>query len=408
MAKYRYQATNQIGEIIEGDITAPNKDYVFNWLTKKQLTPVNIKEAKEGGGKSEKLKLPSRGRISPLDRIVLVRQLASVLHAGISIVEGMEILIKDSEKPYIKKVLLDIKEIMERGEPLAAGFASFPKDFSPVFVGLIQAGESSGNLDETLKEIVVQQQREYELKRTIRSAMIYPAILLFVSVVIVTILVTFILPRITIAFEQSNVELPLITKIVIGISRVFSGNPVFTVAGLFGFFGMGAFLAIWSPVVIKKMLERLFMRLPLVSRLLKQLALARFAGILSGLLHAGLPAIEALKITAESVGNEVYKTRVTASIDSIKRGTSIADSLRDEGKLFPHILISMISVGEKSGTLDETLGSLGEFYEDEVDRLVKNMLALLEPIMLLIMGLVIGLVAMSILLPIYKMVSGIQ
>lgn len=405
--KYHYQATNQIGEIIKGEITAPNKDYVFNWLTKKQLTPVDIKEQKVGE-ETKKLKLPARGKISPLDRIVLVRQLAAILRAGISVVEGFEILIKDSDRPYLKKILIDIKTVMEQGEPLAAGFASFPKDFSPVFIGLIQAGENSGKLDETLKEIVVQQQREYELKRSVRSAMIYPAILLTVSVVIVVILVTFIMPRITVAFEQSGVELPLITKIVVGISRVFAGNPLFTVAGLLGFMGLGVFLVFWSPLAIKKLMEKIFMRTPIVSKLLKQLALTRFAAILSGLLHAGLPATESLKITSDSIGNETYKGKLLSALESIKRGTSIADSLKGETKLFPHILISMISVGEKSGTLDETLGSLAEFYEDEVDRLVKNMLALLEPILLLIMGLVIGLVAMSILLPIYKMVSGVQ
>lgn len=407
MAKYRYQATNQIGEIIEGELTGPNKEYVFNMLTKKQLTPVNIREETERE-EEKALKLPSRGRLSPLGKIIMVKQLSAVLHAGIPVVEGFDILIKDSEKPYLKKILLDIKTIMERGETLAAGFASYPREFSPVFIGLIQAGENAGNLDTTLKEIVVQLSKEYELKRSVRAAMIYPAILLIVSVVIVTILITFILPRITIAFEQSGVELPLITKIVLGITKVLSYNPVFTMAGLIGFFSLGAFLTIWSPLAIKRMMEKAFMRIPVVSKLIKQMALARLAGILSGLLKGGIPAVEALTITASSIGNETYKNYLMKTVDSIKRGTSIADSLRGDTRLFPNILISMIAVGEKSGTLDETLGSLSEFYEDEVDRLVKNMLALLEPILLLIMGLVIGLVAMSILLPIYKMVSGIQ
>jgi len=142
--------------------------------------------------------------------------------------------------------------------------------------------------------------------------------------------------------------------------------------------------------------------------MMRQLALARFAGILSGLLGAGLPATEALKITGASIGNETYRKKLAESLEAIKRGTSIADSLREDTRLFPHILISMVAVGEKSGTLDETLGSLGEFYEEEVDRLVENLLSLLEPLLLLVMGLIVGVIAMSILLPIYKMVSGIQ
>jgi len=405
--KYRYQATNQIGEIIEGELTGPNKEYVFNVLAKKQLTPVHIKEETEKE-EEKALKLPSRGHLSALGKIVMVKQLSAVLRAGIPVVEGFDILIKDSEKPYLKRVLLDIKTVMERGESLAAGFASYPREFSPVFVGLVQAGENSGNLDQTLQEIMVQLSKEYELKRSVRAAMIYPTILLIVSVVIVTILVTFILPRITIAFEQSGVELPLITKVVLGITKVLSYNPLFTMAGLFGFFGIGAFFTIWSPPAIKRMMEKVSMRLPVVSKLIKQMALARLAGILSGLLKGGIPAVEALTITASSIGNETYKTYLMKTVDSIKRGTSIADSFRGDARLFPNILISMIAVGEKSGTLDETLGSLAGFYEDEVDRLLKNALALLEPMLLLFMGLVIGLVAMAILLPIYKMVSGIQ
>jgi len=396
-----------MGEIVRGDITAPNKDYVFNFLTKKQLTPVNIKEAK-ADEEQKKLKLPARGKISSLDRIILVKRLAAILKAGVPVVEGFDILIKDSEKPYLKKVLIEIKEIMERGEPLAAGFAAFPKDFSPVFIGLVQAGENTGNLDETLQEIVVQQQREYKLKSKVRSAMIYPAILLLTSIFIIIILVTFILPRITVAFAQSNVELPFITRIVIGVSSVFSQSPLLTILGFFVFMGLGAFLTIWSPASVKTVMEKILMRIPLISKMMRQLALARFAGILSGLLGAGLPATEALKITGASIGNETYRKKLAESLEAIKRGTSIADSLREDTRLFPHILISMVAVGEKSGTLDETLGSLGEFYEEEVDRLVENLLSLLEPLLLLVMGLIVGVIAMSILLPIYKMVSGIQ
>lgn len=405
--KYEYQATDQVGEIINGELTAPNKDYVLNWLAKKQLTPVSIKEI--GVVKEvKKLKLPSHGRLSPLDKIILVKRLGAVLRAGIPVVEGLEILIRDSEKPYLEKVLNDVKTVLERGETLASGFASYPRDFSPVFVGLVQAGENAGNLDKTLKEIVVQLTKEYELKRSVRAAMIYPTILLIVSIIIITVMITFVLPRITVAFEQSGVELPLVTRIVIKTSDIFSQNPVFTILGLFVFLGLGMFLALWSPIVIKRVMEKVYIRIPILSKLIKQMALARFAGILSGLLKGGLPAVEALTITAESIGNETYRGKIAQTVEAIKRGTSIADSLRGNPSLFPHMLISMIAVGEKSGTLDETLGSLAEFYEDEVDRLLKNILALVEPLMLLIMGLVIGLIAVSILLPIYKMVSGIQ
>lgn len=403
--KFTYQATDRVGETVRGEMEAPNKERVFELLVGKGLTPIVIKEETAPKAKRGGLSMSiGGGGLSAIDKILFAKRLTAVLKAGIPIVESLDILITDSKEGRLKTVLVELKTGLERGESLAAGFSRFPKDFSPVFIGLIKAGEDSGTLTQTLETITLNLKKEYEVKRNIRAAMFYPAILLASSGFIVIVMITFVLPRITVAFEQSGVEMPLVTRMMLALSHFVVGNPARTLILFLGFVATFIFLLVSKPG--QKILGKIMARLPVISSVIKQMALSRFSRVFASLLKSGVPVLESLDITATSIGSETYEREIRVAQENVRKGIAIADSFRGKPNLFPTVLISMIAIGEKSGTLDETLGTLAEFYDEEVDRLIKNALTLIEPIMLLVMGLVVGGIAVSILLPIYKLVSG--
>ncbi len=401
--RFTFQATDQVGEIIRGEMDAPDKDFVFNALTKRGLTPIVIKPMTSGGGLLKKGGRIELGKLSALDKILLVKRLAAVLRAGIPVVESIEIIGSDTKPGRLRNILISLKASLERGETLAAGFTEFPKEFSSVFIGLIKAGENSGSLDKNLETLASYLKRDYEVKRNLKSAMFYPTILLTTSIIIVVIMVVFVLPRITKAFETSGIPLPFITRMFLTVSSIVSGNPI-AVIGTFFAAVIGFFLFMRSAPG-KRIVSVLSMRLPVISGVIKQLALSRFADILSSLLSSGLAAIEALEITAKSIGNLTYEREIEKAKENVKRGIPIGESLKGKPNLFPNVLVSMVTIGEKSGTLDETLKTLGEFYQEEVDRLIKNALTLIEPLMLLVMGGVVAFIAISILLPIYQLIG---
>ncbi|MDP3901977.1 MAG: type II secretion system F family protein, partial [bacterium] len=371
-------------------------------LEAKGMSPILIE--KEGDVKgSPGLSMSLFERVKPIDLIMISRNLSIMIKAGISITESLDILINDSEKRIIKKILGEAKFNIQKGQPLSATFSYYKKYFPPVFVGLIKAGEVSGNLSESFAELAKYMSREYSLKRKIRSALAYPAILMTGSTGIITLLLVFVLPRLAKSFAASNVELPMITKIFMGISLVLSKSILADLL-IFIFF-VWLFFYFRKTDFGRKIFYGISLRIPVIKDLVKKSALIRLSRTLGGLIGSGLVIMEALELTAEAVGNSLYKKALLKAIGKIKSGIPLSKALGGYNNLFPHIFVNMLAVSEQTGSMESVLKTFSDFYDEEIDNTLKDMTTMIEPIMLLIMGLIIGAIALSVLLPVYQLVG---
>ncbi len=372
-------------------------------LSAKGLISLSIEEKRTGIFSGE---LHLFSRISALDKILFTRHLAATLKAGISLAEALEIISVDYKKPFVKRVLQEAQAGVQRGEMLSDMFARYPRYFSPVFTGLVRAGELSGSLDAAFDNLSTQLFRDYDLLKRVRLAMIYPLILLTGSTGIIVLLMTFVLPRMAKAFKGIVADMPFLTQILIDMSGYLGKNPYLTM-GLFVGILVGLFYCgrtVWG----KRLLFHVFERLPVSSELMKKLALARFARTFRNLVSTGVGAIDALEITASTIGNPTYERALHTIVGELKRGSNLAETFRFRPHLFPNFFTSLVMIGERTGTLDKSLATVSAFYDEEVDRLLKTLVSLLEPILLLIMGVVVALVALAVLLPIFRLVRSVQ
>lgn len=410
MPLYNYKAVDKSGSIVQGEIKAASKKEALDELSKQGFLPIVVEESGSGEGRaalSTFYKVFSVfGGITTIDKILLARHLSVILKAGLGLAEALGIILADAKKPTVRKILEQAKSGVERGEPLSGVFADYPQYFSPVFVGLIKAGESSGTLDVALENLYNQLLRDYDLLKRVRMAMIYPLVLLVGSGGVIILMLTFVLPRMAKAFEGILQELPLITRIFIGISGYLSWSPTLTVSA-FALIIVGGFYLSRSARG-KKILFDFFEQLPVSSELIKKLALARFSRTLQNLLAGGVGAIEAIEISATTIGNPMYTESLLEINKDLKRGANLSDAFKSREDLYPSIFASIIMVGERTGTLEKSLETLSAFYDEEVDRLLKTLVALLEPLLIFIMGLVVAMVALAVLLPIFRLVRSFQ
>ena len=341
--------------------------------------------------------------IKPIDRIFLVRNLSTTIKAGLNILEALDIMIADAAKNVMKKILNQAKFNLQKGQPLSATFIQYKKHFPSVFVGMIKAGEASGRLDESFDKLNVYLTKEYNLTKKIKSALAYPVILLVASMGVVSMLLFFVLPRLAKSFQMSKVELPFITRLVIGISNIFTYSIILDLAVIS--------LVVWFFIYFrktalgKKVFLTVLLKIPVARDLIKKVALVRFARTLGGLISSGITIVEALNLSAETVGNEFYKKIILDSVEQIKSGIPLSKTLSNHHNLFPKLLINMMTVGERTGTLEHVLLTFSDFYEEEMDNTIKDLTTFLEPVLLLFMGLIVGTIALSILLPIYQLVG---
>jgi len=342
-------------------------------------------------------------KITPVDILFLTRNLSATIKAGLSIVEALDILIADTEKKIMKNTLQEVQALVKNGQPLSLGFGNYANSFPPVFLGMLRAGEASGQLDRTLAELSQYLSKEYALRAKVKSALTYPVILLIASVGVVSLLLIFVLPRLTKAFASSGVDLPWVTKFFLGLSSMLTYSFMLDAAALV--FVIWFFLYFRTTRMGKKFFFLIISRIPVADDLVRKVALVRFSRTLGNLMAGGLSAVSSLESAAQSIGNQKYEMAITAVIEDIKNGLSISDALAKFPKLFPRLLLSLVTVGERTGSLSEILVTFSDFYEEDVDNKLKDLTAILEPALLLIMGLLVGSIAFSIILPIYQLVG---
>ncbi len=400
--RFHYVASDPTGRIIEDNLEASNSYEVLNFLAKKGLRPISIKINRNIDINFKKF---FGQTVTIEDKIFLTKYLSLMLRAGTDLFKAITILIQDFEKPVLKALLIEIRNTLEKGQPFYVTFSKYPKYFSTVFVSLIKAGEVSGNLEQVFFNLSNSLQKDQELYGRIKSAFIYPIILLGVSAIILLLLVSFALPKVADVFLKSGFNVPTFSKVVFTIGLFVNANKLIIFPLLFvSVIGLYYFFA--KTVPGRKIISRFINKAPIINKVIKEMALQRFASTLSSLMRAGLPILDAIEITADSVGSEeLRQALLRISREGIAKGLTIGEAFRKE-PYFPMTVTNLIAVSEKAGHTEDILNTLAEFFETEIDGQVKNLVAFLEPILLLGIGLIIGTIALAVIVPVYQLVGG--
>ncbi|MFA6365396.1 MAG: type II secretion system F family protein [Candidatus Paceibacterota bacterium] len=398
--KFRYIASQQDGRILEGDVEARNVQDILSYLAKNGLRPVSVKPIEE---KSKELSF-LKASVTISDQIFLTKYLALMLKIGTGLLEAINILIADFKKPAVRDILYEIRSSLEQGQPFYTTFAKHPKVFSDVYVNLVRAGEASGNLEKIFADLTGVLTKEKELRDQVRGALVYPVLLLVGSILILVFLVMFALPKIANVFTEGGFEPPGFSKAVFALGFFFNKFGIY----IFGLLGGVAAVAAWlraTSEVFRKFLSNVFAGIPLVKTIIKKMALQRFASTLSSLIKAGMPLTEALEITARAVANEELRSSlIRISQEGLAKGLTIGEAFRRE-PYFPQTVTNLVAISERAGHLDEVLETLGEFYTKEIDSSVKELVSFLEPALLMFIGVIIGVIALAIIVPIYQLTT---
>jgi type IV pilus assembly protein PilC len=401
--QFHYVASEKSGKIVEGNAEANGEAQVLRYLAERGMQPIRVISAEERA-RAQKKKGLFGGSISISEKIFITKYLGIMLKAGTDIFRAIDILIADFSKPAVKNFMIEVRESLERGEQFHTTFERYPKYFSPIFVNLVKAGESSGKLDEVLGDLTVALEKEKELKGKLKSALVYPMLLVVMAMAILTFLVTFALPKIAEVFSGGGIEPPLFSRIVFGIGLFLSKYIIaMLMLGIGALVGLGFFF--FKTERGKRAWATFLTKVPVVKSVIEKLALERFASTLSALLKAGMPIVTALQLTANAVGNEklsISLRRIAA--EGISKGLTVGEAFKRE-EAFPQVVSNLIAVSEKAGHLDDILRTLSEFYEKEIDGAVKTLVSFLEPALLIVIGGVVGVIALSIIVPIYQLVG---
>jgi type IV pilus assembly protein PilC len=397
---FHYLAADKNGKILESDFDADNLAQVLQYLAGKDLRPVAVKPVQ---AKTSRFNLLS-GKITIADKVFLTKYLALMLRVGTDLLAAINILIADFEKASMKNLLLEVRENLTKGKPFYTAFEAHPQDFSGVFVNLVKAAEASGNLQRTFEELSTSLQAEAELRTRIRSALVYPIILLCTSLFVFIFLITFALPKIARVFADSGVNPPPFSRIVFGIGLFINDHILGFGIALFVLLGPGTWF-FWKTRIGRLMAQRTISRLPIIRNIYRDLAIQRFASTFSSLMKAGLPILQTTKITADVVGTEEFRVAlIRVADDGLAKGLTMGDAFRRE-TAFPRVVTNLVAISEKAGHLEEVLQTLSEFYAANVDSSVRALVAFLEPALLLSMGILVATIALSIIIPIYQLTT---
>jgi type II secretory pathway component PulF len=400
--KFHYVAFQADGKLVEGNMDADTTSAVLSALAARNLKPMSVKPADGKAGGVRKRIFGSKITVS--DKIFITKYLSLMLKVGTDLFKAIDILVTDFDKPAVKEFMVEIRESLERGEPFYSTFARYPKSFSPVFVNLIKAGESSGNLEHVLEDLNESLQKEKELKGKVKAALIYPILLVGVASVIVLFLVTFALPKIADIFSGGGFEPPLFSRIVFAVG-LFLNEYIAIILSVGAVFLAGMSFFFFKTQGGRRIGSRALNAIPVIGTIRHRIALQRFSSTLSSLLKSGIPIVSAIEITADAVAEEGVSSALRRiSGEGISKGLTLGESFKKE-PVFPSVVSNLMAVSEKAGHLDDILKTLGTFYEAEIDSAIKTLIAFIEPVLLLGIGLTVGVIALSIIVPIYQLVG---
>jgi type IV pilus assembly protein PilC len=400
MAMYEYTAKNATsGQILKGQLDVPSKDEVIAYLRKNRMILVSVREAPKS------INISFGGGIKTRDVVIFTRQFSTMINAGLPLVQSLNILAQQTENKALQTVTRAVVYDVEAGNTLADALDKHPKAFTKLYVNMVAAGEAGGILDTILMRLATFLEKNDALVRKVKGALVYPAVIISVAVIAIAVLLIFVIPTFASMFASVNMELPLPTRFVMGASDFLIRFWYFIVGGIILL--VFAFRQYYNTPDGRKQIDGALLRAPVLGDLLRKSAVSRFTRTLGTLISSGVSILDGLEITAKTAGNRVIHDAVMQSRQSIAGGETIAGPLQ-ESKVFPPMVISMISVGEQTGGLDEMLSKIADFYDAEVDVAVSALLSLMEPIMIVVLGVIVGGMVVAMYLPIFDMVNAVQ
>jgi general secretion pathway protein F len=401
MPTYKYRAKNG-PQTVEGNLEAPTREEAIEKLNQMGYLPVRIDETAAPKAKAKTARqtglLVRRARSK--DITIFSRQLASFMKTGVGILPALSTIAQQSRSPYFQTVLEAIRDDVKDGKPLSAALGAYPRFFSTLYVAMVRSGESSGNLGEVLLRVADHRQKQEEILSRVRTALAYPILMAIVGAVTIVFMFTHVMPRLMRVFSRIGQELPLPTKVLVAVSKGLQEWGI----GILVVLAIGAFLLKQGSrtKTQRVFVSRLKLRIPIIGNLMYKSELARFNRTLEILIKSGIPILKAIGVAIPIAHNELMREELQASLRKIEEGSSFGKSLQDS-KIFPPFMSSLIVVGEASGRLEEALAEVATSYEKETDEAVKMMTALLEPLIILVMGLIVGFIVIAMLLPVFQM-----
>ena len=398
MPVFTYKGTNRSGGSVAGEMSASSKNELQGMLRRQQITATKMSE------KGKEFNLPTFGSgVNSKELAIFTRQFSVMIDAGLPLVQCLEILATQQENKTFQKVLTGTRSAVEGGSTLSAAMKQYPKVFDPLYSNMVEAGETGGILDTILQRLSTYIEKNVKLKAAVKSALIYPIGVLTIAAGVIFLLLWKVVPIFATLFAGLGVDLPLPTKIVIGLSN-FVGSifGLLIVVGVIAiFFG----IKIWYGTAQGRFaIDTVILKLPVLGILMRKIAVARFTRTLGTLISSGVPILEGLDITAKTSGNAVVERALFAVRKALEEGKSLTEPLK-ESQVFPGMVTQMIAVGEQTGAMDAMLQKIADFYEDEVDAAVKDLLTALEPIMIVFLGVVVGGVVISMYLPLFTLIG---
>lgn len=403
MPTFLWEGKTAQGRVLRGEVEAPNLEAVFTVLRDRRIRPVPNRIREKGKGLEQEISIPGFGeKVKARDVSLFTRQFATMIDAGLPIVQCLDILCEQSESKLLRNTVRTIRQDVEGGSTLAGALKRHPKIFDDLYTNMVEAGEAGGVLNTILNRVALFIEKANKLKKKVKGAMIYPCTIVGVAVIVVAILLIFVIPVFAELYGSMGKALPAPTQITINISNWLVASWYYVL------FAMGAVVvairSYYQTDQGRMNMDRLLLRLPVVGDLLRKVAVARFSQNMAILLSSGVPILDGLAITARTAGNKVVEKAIMDSRVSISQGKTVAEPLR-ESKIFPPMVCQMVAVGENTGGLDTMLRKVAELYEEEVDDAVANLTALMEPMIMVVLGVILGGLVISMYLPIFQMGS---
>ncbi|EOU2020368.1 type II secretion system F family protein [Clostridium perfringens] len=401
MAIFKYKAINSEGQRIEGSQSADSENQIREMLLSNQYYPLSIEKENSKSKKS----FSFNSKVKLKDIAVFCRQFYVMLDSGLSIGKALNILIEQCEKPRLREALIGVNGELKRGETLASSMRKRKDVFPNLLTSMIDAGERSGNLDIILKRMAEYYEKETKIRGKIKSAMIYPIVLGVVAIIAITFILTFVMPTFVQMFEENNVDLPMSTKMVLGTSKML------------GKYGIIIFLILVTAIILlgkylkseegQYKLSSINLKIPVIKKLTQKIIVSRFTRTMGIVSSSGMSLVTSIEIVASVVGNKIAERELLKVKEKVLKGEGLGDSIMNI-KIFPPMLASMVKIGEEAGSLDSILDKTADFYDDELEREIKTATALIEPSMIVLMGIIIGFLLISILTPMFKMYNSIS
>jgi type IV pilus assembly protein PilC len=402
MASYVFKAMDLTGAKATGEVEADNKQIVSDQLKSRGLIVLDISAKHQ----SREINIDLFNKLSATDLAIMTRQLATMVQSGMTILRALYVLEAQTENKILMEAIVGVRKDVEAGLPLSDALERHPKIFDPLFVSMTRAGETGGMLDEALIRVADQLEKADSLRRQVKSAMMYPAVVLTFAGAVLLALVAFLVPVFIGVFKQFGGGLPPITKVTVMLSQFITGYWYVMIALTFA--TVYSFRKWKRSEWGRPQWDRFRLRVPMkIGDIVQKVALARWSRTLSALVSAGVPLLQALDITGKTAGNNVIEQAMAGVIESVKSGGTIADPLK-ESPVFPAMVSHMVSVGEETGSLDTMLSKIADFYEDQVDAAVKALTSILEPVMIVIVGGIVGFIVISMYLPLFKVYDQIK